>query len=448
MRFAKLNIGDKSFLIDIETTAWVALDKSEVPNNIENAFRMLRDISETIINDLRLLRSTVLPQTFELHVSNACNLNCVYCYIPKELRRNPQNLMSIETAQNAINKLLDYIDNSSYKDIALLGNKLHVVFHGGEPLINKHVIYELLEMYKREQKIQWGLQTNALLLFKQDIREFKKYRVDIGISLDANKDDINNMVRKTYFKVNVLDHINKILDYAKEIDMPIGAIITLTKYNKHIDSIMVNPVNPSSDGAKSVMPNIDELLESYTKLIEYIKGVNSKSDKAVIIKNLESIVVALLTSNLRTIICDCSPCGASRLLLVITHDGTVYPCSDFVGKKEFILGDINKDSIDAIIDSKPARVLRDRTVDRIPACSKCPFKLICGANCVAGVYSLYGTLYEKSPYCSFKKKIIEQLLYYIATNGYENASKIFCGTNIRKMLNSFGEIISNIQYTD
>ena len=109
-------------------------------------------------------------------------------------------------------------------------------------------------------------------------------------------------------------------------------------------------------------------------------------------------------------VCYETPCGASRSMLVISSNGDVYPCSEFIAYGDkFKLGNIFKDSIDSMLNAPLSLMLRSRHVSRIQKCKECVFKYICCGNCPLSAYYIYNNFYAPPYYCEFYYEIIDFL---------------------------------------
>jgi uncharacterized protein len=127
---------------------------------------------------------------------------------------------------------------------------------------------------------------------------------------------------------------------------------------------------------------------------------------------------------MRVLYCHMSPCGAGRLALVVTPNGDVYPCSEFIRFPEFRCGNIFTDSMPDILAAESCKALACRNTASIAECRSCAYRLICGANCPAAVYGMHGTLQAKSPYCMFMKAIISYMFEKISEYGIEVAYRL------------------------
>jgi uncharacterized protein len=105
--------------------------------------------------------------------------------------------------------------------------------------------------------------------------------------------------------------------------------------------------------------------------------------------------------------CDISPCGGGRRFFATAANGDAYPCGEFIGRRDFFGGNILKDSIENIRDSKNFLKLRKRVVEDIEECRECMIRNICGAPCPAEIHSTEGSMYRKSYYCDFYKQVAQ-----------------------------------------
>ena len=113
-------------------------------------------------------------------MTNACNLNCKYCYDKGNhttvSQENEEFSLMIHNIIKNINKIWKNKDSSA-----------EIIFHGGEPLIISVQNYKrLLDNIKMlYPKVKFSIQTNATLINQEYINLFKNYNVHIGISLDG-----------------------------------------------------------------------------------------------------------------------------------------------------------------------------------------------------------------------------------------------------------------------
>ena len=99
-----------------------------------------------------------------------------------------------------------------------------------------------------------------------------------------------------------------------------------------------------------------------------------------------------------------SGCGSGTEYLAVTPWGDFYPCHQFVGKDEFLLGNVDEGIKEAdICDS-----FRDCNVYAKGACRNCFAKFYCSGGCAANAYNFSEDIcgsYEIG--CELQKKRIE-----------------------------------------
>jgi uncharacterized protein len=121
-------------------------------------------------------------KTLILHVTDACNLNCGYCYqrADRTVSRGVHP-MSHATARKAVDFLLDR--SEGLQDVVL-------VFFGGEPLLNFAVIsatvdYARQKAAEKGKRVDFALTTNGTLLTTETIDFLQTHHLSVTVSLDG-----------------------------------------------------------------------------------------------------------------------------------------------------------------------------------------------------------------------------------------------------------------------
>lgn len=100
-------------------------------------------------------------------------------------------------------------------------------------------------------------------------------------------------------------------------------------------------------------------------------------------------------------------CGANGGMYTIDPLGDVYACWDVLGNEEQIIGKLNIEKGKIEFNNK-SDYWKNRTVNKIEACSKCKYSLFCGGGCAAHAGIVNGNMY--SPYCEDFKTIFEEVV--------------------------------------
>lgn len=107
-----------------------------------------------------------------------CNIRCSYCYLPD---RDDRSRMSIAVVRQAVQRLVDD---------GLLGERLTVVWHAGEPLAMPLAFYDeafaaVCHTAGPGCAVTHAIQTNAMLIDDDWCGLFKRHAVQVGVSIDG-----------------------------------------------------------------------------------------------------------------------------------------------------------------------------------------------------------------------------------------------------------------------
>ena len=99
-----------------------------------------------------------------------------------------------------------------------------------------------------------------------------------------------------------------------------------------------------------------------------------------------------------------SGCGSGTEYLAVTPWGDFYPCHQFVGQEEFLLGNV----YDGIVKQDICDEFKQCNVYAKPACQNCFAKYYCSGGCNANAYNFTGSItgsYDVG--CKMQQKRIE-----------------------------------------
>jgi uncharacterized protein len=99
-----------------------------------------------------------------------------------------------------------------------------------------------------------------------------------------------------------------------------------------------------------------------------------------------------------------SGCGAGTEYLAVTPWGDFYPCHQFVGNKDFLLGNVD----DGIVNTQVQDEFKQCNVYAKPKCKDCFARFYCSGGCAANAYQFHGSItdaYEIG--CEMEKKRVE-----------------------------------------
>jgi uncharacterized protein len=133
-----------------------------------------------------------------LKVSERCNIACKYCYFffagDESYKDNPAFISDATVADFAT-----FLKQGT-RDYNL--ERISVIIHGGEPLMLKKdkmlALMETVTSAVGDIDLQFGVQTNAMLVDEEWIALFARFNVAVGVSLDgpAQFNDIDRVDKK------------------------------------------------------------------------------------------------------------------------------------------------------------------------------------------------------------------------------------------------------------
>ncbi len=349
-----------------------------------------------------------------LHICHDCNLRCRYCFADEGAYHSAREFMSEETAIKAIDFL---IENSGKRKV------LEVDFFGGEPLMCLQTIKNVVA-YAREKgdkagkKFLFTTTTNALLLDDDAIDFFNREMENVVLSLDGRK-EVHDAIRKT---VNgkgsfdyVIDHVKKFVrsrgdkNYyvrgtftAKNLDFSEDVIFLA---ENGFDSISMEPVVTEIEDLAIKKEHLPQVLNEYEKLCDrYLKMHENGEGFNFFHFNIDLEGGVCLQKKV-------SACGAGNEYFSVVPNGDIYPCHQFAGDKDFLMGNVYDGQLNETIRNKFASSCLFTRED----CGYCFAKFICSGGCAANNYHFEGDM--NKPYklpCEMMKKRIECGMHVLA----------------------------------
>lgn len=418
--------------IDPDNVFWGIMDNSFIPQDMLSLYVKVKDRLKLEFNDFRF--GTELSAIY-IDPTDRCNANCPYCYIPSHIRKNGRSMTRRELFFT-LGKAAGYFRKQKRRAV--------IVFHAAEPLLVKDIIFEAINKYAKDFK--FGLQTNAVLLEKEDVEFLKKQRVGVGISLDSNSVSLNNRLRPSRESGGNFHQAVRAIEWFGGYE-GLNVITTITRLNvtglpamvrflhsKKVPCVLLNPVRLTQKSSRNLKPDEKLLTQYFIKAVDTAIGLSRQSGHRIIIGNFANIILGIVAPQARRLMCDISPCGGGRCFLTVTARGDMIPCGEFIGLEGSSGGNISETGIEQAMQSVPFKKIRARIVEEIDECKTCVLKNICGAPCPAELHSL-GDMYKKSLFCEFYKEIIRYAFKLIAerkekycfrVEGLNNLEYVYC----------------------
>jgi len=396
----KARLGDRYKADDIKE----AYDEITELKNAGSLFT--EDIYENYIDSFKNRQPVV--KALCLHIAHDCNLACQYCFAEEGEYHGRRALMSFEVGKKALDFL---VANSGSR------RNLEVDFFGGEPLMNWEVVKQLVEYGRsieeaNNKKFRFTLTTNGVLLNDEILDFVNKEMGNIVLSTDGRK-EVHDRMRpfrngKGSYDL-IMPKFKKVAESRNQTNYYVRG--TFTHYNLDFSNdvlsladqgfkqISVEPVVASPEDGYALRPeDLPQIFEEYDKLaVEMIK--REKEGRGF---NFFHFMIDLTGGP--CVYKRLSGCGSGTEYLAVTPWGDLYPCHQFVGNEDFLLGNVD----DGIVKKNICEEFKQCNVYSKPKCKDCFAKLFCSGGCAANSYNFHGNIndsYEVG--CEMERKRVE-----------------------------------------
>ncbi len=357
---------------------------------------------------LRFADRPTVVKALCLHIAHDCNLACRYCFAQEGEYHGRKALMSFETGKKA----LDFL-------IASSGSRrnLEVDFFGGEPLMNWEVVKQLVAYGRSQEKkhnkqFRFTLTTNGVLL-NDEIMDFcNREMANVVLSLDGRK-EVNDRMRPFRSGAGSYDLIvPKYQKFAKSRSQSRYYVRgTFTRNNldfaedvKHyaelgFTQLSMEPVVAAPEEPYAIREeDIPRICEEYDTLAKWLIA-ESRQGRPL---NFFHFMIDLTGGP--CVYKRMSGCGSGTEYLAVTPWGDLYPCHQFVGQEEFLLGNVE----DGVTRTDIVAQFKGCNVYTREKCRSCFARYYCSGGCSANAWNFHASLHETYEIgCQLQRKRIE-----------------------------------------
>ena len=353
-----------------------------------------------------------------LNVSHLCNLRCEYCFADGGTYNGAAENMSLDVALKAIDMIVSKSANR---------HNLEVDFFGGEPLLNFDVVKKTVEYARSIEKahnknFRFTITTNAMLLNDEIIEFFNKEMYNVVVSIDGRR-SVHDCVRKTASGKGSFDTAIKNALRFKQLRKGQyyirGTYTALNKdFSKDVlflndlgfDQLSIEPVVlPENHRLAIKKEDIEQLKAEYDKLAEaYVE--RRKGEKWFNFFHFMLDIYNGPCESKRLV-----GCGAGNDYVAVAPNGNIYPCHQFDGEKDYVIGNV----LDGTFNTEIPKFFAENNLLKKDKCRNCWAKYYCSGGCAANAIKYGGGInkpYELS--CELMRKRIECA---IAVNCVENS---------------------------
>jgi uncharacterized protein len=321
-------------------------------------------------------------------------------------------MMSPEVGRKAVDLLISGSGNRK---------NLEMDFFGGEPLLNFDTVKEIVA-YARAREVETGktfrftLTTNAVLLDDEKMAWADEVMHNIVLSIDG-RPEVNDAMRRrmdgsgSYSRI--LPNIRKMAALRRGKSYYVRGTFTRANLDftadvLHLaglgfDQISVEPVVANKDSGLDIREeDLDRCRQEYERLaIAYVKERRNGNWFNFFHFMIDLEGGPCVAKRLRG-------CGSGTEYMAVTPGGELYPCHQFVGQPEFLLGNV----YDGLVASPAREMFIDATIYSKPDCDACWAKFYCGGGCAANAWQFNKDI--RKPYrigCELEKKRVECALW-------------------------------------
>lgn len=372
----------------------------------------LIDVSDTYTDEELKREGPSVIKAMCLLVAHDCNMRCKYCFADTgEFHMSNRTMLKLDTGKKALEWLVKKSGNRK---------NIEVDFFGGEPMMNIKVVKELVA-YGRElekihnKKFKFTITTNALHI-TDDIIEFCNKEMDnVVISIDGRKEVHDKMrpgVGGQSCYDRVLHNAKKLVEARNQQQYYVRG--TYTQHNKDFgedifyladqgfEQISIEPVvAPETEEYALTEKDYEDLCNEYDKLaVRYLERRKNGKWFSFFHYNVDLSGGPCIKKRL-------NGCGVGNEYVAVSADGDIYPCHQFVGKNEFLMGSVLNESFDTYMQG----VFANNHVLNKEKCRNCWAKFHCSGGCTANAYSFNNNINIPHDFeCSIERKRLENAI--------------------------------------
>lgn len=343
-----------------------------------------------------------------LHIAHDCNLACQYCFAEEGEYHGKRELMSYEVGKKALDFL---VANSGSR------RNLEVDFFGGEPLMNFQVVKDLVAYgrsleKKYDKQFRFTLTTNGVLL-NDDIMEFANREMgNVVLSIDG-RPEVHNRMRPFRSGDGSYDLIvpkfQKFADSRHQEKYYVRGTFTRNNLDFSKDvlhladlgfkQISVEPVVAQETDDYAIREeDLPQLCEEYENLaLEMVRRSGTDEDFNFFHFMIDLEGGPCVAKRL-------SGCGSGTEYLAVTPTGDLYPCHQFVGNPDFLMGNVD----DGVVNTQLRDEFKSCNVYAKEKCRECFARFYCSGGCAANSYNFHGDIHNAYDVgCALQKKRVE-----------------------------------------
>ena len=298
-----------------------------------------------------------------LHMTNKCNLNCKYCFVP-----HGHQSMTLDVAMRAI--------RIAIKDEHPTG----ILFYGGEPLLEKQLIYQIVEETQKMKQetghvFHYKMTTNGTLLDEDFLKMAKAVNLTIGMSHDGLAQDDNRLFYDGSGSFDLLEEkIALLLKYQPyAVGLSVVDPSTVDKAAQTVEFLHAKGFKYITVGMNydRIAPWDNEkmliLMDEYRKMAKMYRDWVGREEKVYL-----STFDMKILSHLKGEAYNADRRAQSKNQISVGPDGKLYPGSKYLDKPDFEIGDVWLG-----MDEVRREEIYEMGTEPLDSCKKCAIRTRC-----------------------------------------------------------------------
>jgi uncharacterized protein len=341
--------------------------------------------------------------------------------------------MSLETAKAAIDLAL--------ADSKAPGQSLGVIFFGGEPLLRRDLISQIMR-HTRDLSASRGLHfhykitTNGSLLDEAFLTDDLTRDIFVAMSLDGIQPahDSHRIGSSGEGTFSLLEKKAALLLRHKPY-APVMAVVNPDTVQFYAQSVrflfetgfryLIFSLNYAADWTERDM---ERVARQYEKLAKWYETETLKESKFYF-----SPFEVKIGSHVRPGSCARERCELGQKQISIGPDGGIYPCVQFVGDESFRIGDVRGG-----IDKAKRRQLFEQSNQEEEACGQCALRHRCNHFCGCLNRQSTGDIHRVSPVLCAHERILIPVADRLGERLFKKRSALF----VQKHYNDYFPLLS------
>lgn len=327
-----------------------------------------------------------------LHLTDNCNMDCSYCIREKCPR---------DMTEDVLYKACDLAFSK--------GKHAGLCFFGGEPLLKRDLIYKALD-YCEELSAQTGISfdckmtTNGTLLDEEFLTRAKRSRMGIGLSFDGKAQDVCRFFKGGAPTSAVIEEKAKLLlkylpdSFAMATIAPqaVPYYADSVRYLHDLGFRNVAVVIAYGRKVNWTDKDLELLREELLKTAAYLKELFIKKDTFYMNAFGAKIRDCIRGKN------TAERCHLGVRQMPVTPAGELYPCTSFIGDRDYLLGNVFDGLDEAMVAAVARRAATPET------CRECDLVKRCTNSCGCSNRMNTGDENKVSPLqCTYERMLIE-----------------------------------------